>query len=109
MPKLQTLKPRIGVAKLSRVQTMTTDNTGAGRERGSRGVRSRERIRERDCDMCQECKRQGRTTGVPKGAGAVDHIRPLWEGGSNDPSNLQLLCDPCHDAKSAEEAKRRGC
>ena len=104
MSRLQTLKPRIGVAKLSRVATMTTDNTGAGRKRGSAGVRDRERIRKRDCGLCQECKRQGRTTrGVD-----VDHVVPLWEGGSDEDSNKELLCTACHQAKSAEEAKRRG-
>jgi 5-methylcytosine-specific restriction endonuclease McrA len=29
----------------------------------------------------------------------IDHIQPLSRGGSNDPSNLQLLCPPCNRAK----------
>lgn len=35
---------------------------------------------------------------------------PLSEGGSDERSNKQGLCDPCHDAKSAAEraaARRR--
>lgn len=30
----------------------------------------------------------------------VDHIIPLAEGGSNEPSNLQALCLMCHRVKS---------
>ncbi|MFB9242373.1 HNH endonuclease [Massilia antarctica] len=37
----------------------------------------------------------------------VDHIKPLCEGGTNEDSNKQLLCAPCHDVKSAREAAAR--
>lgn len=30
----------------------------------------------------------------------IDHIKPLSEGGSNEPSNLQALCLMCHRVKS---------
>ena len=33
----------------------------------------------------------------------IDHIKPLSQGGSNDPSNLQALCACCHAAKTAWE------
>lgn len=101
--KLQTLQPRLHQAA-SRVTMLPTQRPDTvQRVRGSAGVRDRERIRARDCGLCQECKRQGRTA---LGA-AVDHIEPLWKGGSDDDTNKELLCTPCHDAKTAREAAER--
>jgi len=102
--KLQTLKPRLQAAG-NRLPTLTPVRPDTvERVRGWRGVKDRDRIRERDCGLCQECLRQGRTSvGV-----AVDHIVPLWKGGSDADGNKELLCDPCHDAKTAREAGERG-
>jgi 5-methylcytosine-specific restriction endonuclease McrA len=33
----------------------------------------------------------------------VDHIVPLVRGGSNWPSNLQMLCKPCNSSKNARD------
>ncbi len=33
----------------------------------------------------------------------VDHVVPLSKGGTNDPSNLQLLCAPCNLSKAARD------
>jgi hypothetical protein len=33
----------------------------------------------------------------------VDHIRPLYKGGSNDFKNLQALCRNCHGKKTIED------
>lgn len=52
--------------------------------------------------ICQECKRHGRVTIATQ----RDHIVPLAEGGADDSSNEQALCDPCHEAKSLAEALR---
>ncbi|WP_442920695.1 HNH endonuclease [Massilia sp. DD77] len=101
--KLQTLRSALKTAR-SRITMLPTQRPDVvERKRGSAGVRDRERIRARDCGLCQECKRQGRTTlGHP-----VDHIVPLWNGGSDDDSNKETLCVPCHDAKTAREARQR--
>ncbi|WP_374001135.1 HNH endonuclease [Massilia sp. CFBP 13647] len=73
------------------------------RKRGSAGVRDRERIRLRDCGLCQACAVKGITAvGID-----VDHKIPLWAGGSDHESNKWLLCTTCHNEKSAAEAKRR--
>jgi len=103
MPKLQTLKPRLQAAGSRLPALVPTRSDTVERVRGWRGVKDRDRIRERDCGLCQECLRQGRTSvGV-----AVDHKKPLWDCGSDDDSNKELLCQPCHDAKSAREARAR--
>lgn len=52
--------------------------------------------------LCVRCAAQHRITAATR----RDHIVPLAEGGTEDPSNLQALCDPCHDAKTAAEARR---
>jgi 5-methylcytosine-specific restriction protein A len=77
------------------------------RKRGSAGVADRLRIRERDQGLCQECVR----VGCPGPGWLVDHITPLWQGGSDADDNKQLLCNVHHDAKSAAEAAERakGC
>jgi 5-methylcytosine-specific restriction protein A len=103
MPKLQTLKPRLQAAggRLAVLSPVRPDVVE--RKRGYAGVKDRQRIRARDFGLCQECRRRGRTTvGHP-----VDHIVPLWAGGSDEDSNKETLCMDCHDAKTAREAATR--
>lgn len=52
--------------------------------------------------LCRHCLAQGRT----EAATIVDHIVPIAGGGTDDRSNLQGLCGPCHDVKTREEAQR---
>jgi 5-methylcytosine-specific restriction protein A len=44
-------------------------------------------------------------------ASQVDHIKPLFKGGTDAPANLQSLCVPCHEAKTRADAGLRagGC
>jgi 5-methylcytosine-specific restriction protein A len=52
---------------------------------------------------CEVCAKVGIVTpGV-----FIDHITPLWMGGRESALNRQTICKPCHDLKSAEEAKIR--
>ncbi|KKN17946.1 hypothetical protein LCGC14_0960920 [marine sediment metagenome] len=37
----------------------------------------------------------------------ADHKNPLWCTGTNDADNWQLLCIPCHGAKTKREAAAR--
>ena len=101
MVKLRTLPPRLKAASNTRLAFAPAATVE--RKRGSAGVRDRNRIRERDCGLCQACKAKGRTAvGV-----AVDHRVSLWANGTDEDSNKWLLCQPCHDLKTAAEARQR--
>lgn len=57
----------------------------------------------RDSYTCRSCRR------VAYGKHAhVDHILPLDDGGTDDPLNLQVLCDECHGRKTLAEQRRKG-
>lgn len=47
---------------------------------------------------CQRCRKQKQFTEL-----TLDHITPVFAGGSSEPSNLQVLCEPCHAAKTRRE------
>lgn len=49
---------------------------------------------------CERCGSGGRLE--------VDHIVPLRDGGANTRANLQVLCQPCHKAKTRVDRRRRG-
>jgi shikimate kinase len=82
-------------------------NHGTRHERGygSAWVKLRETVLTRDMYLCQECLRDNRPTplGIKPRDHAVDHILPKAKGGTDDLDNLESLCTPCHDAKSATE------
>lgn len=52
--------------------------------------------------LCVECERHGRTTLATQ----RDHLIPLAEGGLDDASNVQGLCEDCHEVKSKAERLR---
>lgn len=101
--KLQQLKSNLQPAR-ARVTMMPDQRPDTvERKRGSAGVRDRDRIRARDCGLCQQCRREGKT----RLGGPIDHIIPLHKGGSDNDTNKEVLCVPCHDAKTAREAAAR--
>jgi 5-methylcytosine-specific restriction protein A len=59
----------------------------------------------REHPTCARCEGRGRVVA----AVVADHIQPLKDGGARfDGANLQGLCVPCHNSKTAgETAKRR--
>jgi 5-methylcytosine-specific restriction protein A len=95
---MQTLKPRIGLANLSRVYGAVS----VLRERGRPWMRRRARWFS-DHPLCVQCEREGRTTLAHE----LDHIVPLWAGGGDSDANLQGLCAECHRTKTAREAEHR--
>jgi 5-methylcytosine-specific restriction protein A len=58
----------------------------------------REQILARDRRRCKKCKARDKLE--------IDHITPVCLGGTNDPVNLQVLCDPCHEKKTVMDAER---
>ena len=52
-------------------------------------------ILRRDNFTCQYCKHTDRPL-------EVDHIISVFDGGTNDPSNLITSCEPCNRGKGSE-------
>lgn len=56
------------------------------------------RVHENADGKCAKCDREARPA-------EYDHATPLILGGENRETNLQLLCAPCHKAKTALDVK----
>lgn len=69
---------------------------------GAEWERTRKRILSRDKGLCQVCMAEGKL----RPAKQVDHKVPKFEGGTDADENLQAICVPCHQAKTAAEAQR---
>ncbi len=76
------------------------------RTRGRAWLRIRER-QLRDHPLCAACLGQGFVTAAQE----VDHIVPLFKGGTDAPANLQSLCVACHELKTRADLGLRsgGC
>ncbi|WP_413247305.1 HNH endonuclease [Pseudomonas sp. Marseille-Q5115] len=97
MAKLTTLKPRIQAMDTSRLSAKPAGESGNGWGSGRGGRpwrRKREEILQRDLYTCQYCRLV--TLDLE-----VDHIINKAQGGTDDDSNLQSLCIPCHKLKTA--------
>lgn len=72
----------------------TTSSTARGY--GARWQKLRAKVL-REEPLCRACK--------PRVTAAVhvDHIVPKAKGGTDERSNLQPLCEPCHKAKTARD------
>jgi 5-methylcytosine-specific restriction protein A len=68
------------------------------RKRGRAGQRDRRQVLDEE-PFCRICLKADRSTLSV----VVDHIKRLADGGSDERSNKQALCKPCHDAKTASE------
>ena len=76
---------------------------------GDRWMRLRASILQRDggicrCARCEVIRQTDPAHALP--AHEVDHVTPLDEGGSNDPSNLRAINRECHRLKSADDRRR---
>ena len=82
------------------------DKSAHERGYGWQWKKLRRAILERDGYVCQPCLDKMRITP----ASEVDHIIPKAKGGTDDPDNLQAICEICHREKTAKEngAKPKG-
>ncbi|HEX2913800.1 MAG TPA: HNH endonuclease [Chloroflexia bacterium] len=90
---------RAPTRKSSPAGTKSRKSSSGGYQREPIGAKLRYDILTRDryrCVKCGSTKEQSRLH--------VDHIIPVSQGGTNDPKNLQTLCEKCNLGKGA----RRG-
>jgi 5-methylcytosine-specific restriction protein A len=73
------------------------------RLRGRALQESRARILRRDDGLCVHCRELGHVTKATE----IDHITPLFKGGTDDDDNKQSLCHACHSDKTARDLGKR--
>lgn len=86
----------------ARNSRLVSDRNRRSRKRGAEGIHNAEdiaNILKRQKYKCAECRVSVRK--IEKRH--VDHIVPLALGGSNWPSNLQILCSACNLHKAAKD------
>ena len=101
LPMLKSSLPMLGPRFKPMMQTRNPE--AVKRVRGRAWMETRDRWF-RAHPLCVECEK----VGIVRAANRLDHRVPLIDGGVDDESNYQGLCDPCHDIKTAAEAKARG-
>jgi 5-methylcytosine-specific restriction endonuclease McrA len=81
--------------KMSKAELLIRAHTRRQREPIPVGIRYQV-LRERDstCDTCSRNPKRNLGTVLE-----IDHIVPVSKGGTNDASNLQLLCQSCNRGK----------
>lgn len=100
--KLQTLKPSLPKLSANRFKTLEAKAGTTERIRGRAWSETRQRIALAHSYRCAHCGLVWRSH-----IDQIDHAIPLEQGGSNDDSNLQPLCNECHNAKTASENGNR--
>ena len=76
--------------------------TAEQRGYGWRWKQIRKHVIQRDKGLCIPCLNADRIEPFKH----VDHIVPKADGGTDELSNLQCICLPCHKKKTARERKR---
>lgn len=98
MTRLKTLKPKIKIISTSRVPELP--RVIERLYSSTQWLALMATLRRQRGNACAHCGSKGRTVG--------DHIVELKDGGAPlDPSNVQLLCWPCHTTKTNIARARR--
>jgi 5-methylcytosine-specific restriction protein A len=90
--------PNLGRQSAPRKKWAPPTHRPDNRKRGRAGQRDRRQVLDEE-PFCRLCLAADRSTLSV----VVDHIKRLADGGSDERSNKQALCKPCHDAKTASE------
>ncbi|ABO12013.2 DNase [Acinetobacter baumannii] len=100
--KLQTFKNKLQTlqAPAQAQKNPKQNNWGSGRG-GRPWRRLKAKIHLRDEWTCQCC-------GIVTKDLELDHIMNVARGGTDDESNLQSLCVPCHKKKTQQESRQGG-
>ena len=99
---LATLKPRLATAKTHSTPVLEAKASTTPRIRGRAWMETRKRVALAHNYRCAGCGCVWVSS-----RDQVDHKVGLEQGGSNEDWNLQPLCVPCHDKKTAREASGR--
>ena len=108
MSRLKTLKPNVRQLKTQRTRAIDVATSWGGGRGGRQWRKLRERIFIRDRFVCQICKAKGKLTAIElhgPNYGVCDHIVPISQGGSDDPINLQTICQRCDKTKTQAESR----
>ena len=97
MAKLQRLQPRLQAVRTETANMQPKKNWGSGRG-GRPWRRLKAKIHLRDLYTCKHC-------GLVTMSLELDHIVNVAQGGTDDESNLQSLCAPCHLKKTVTESQ----
>lgn len=89
--------------KHPRENKYATRRDGSRHERGYGKVwdRLRKAVLLRDKGLCQPCLARDDVTS----GNEVDHIIPKSQGGTDEETNLQVICKACHQVKTQREAR----
>ncbi len=94
--KLKRLQSRLDAITPKKPRPPKNWGTGRG---GRPWRRLKEKIQLRDNWTCQHCRRVTAQL-------ELDHIVNVAQGGTDDESNLQSLCPPCHKDKTLKESRQ---
>ncbi|RYF76810.1 MAG: HNH endonuclease [Comamonadaceae bacterium] len=98
---IATAPQRVQMANGTRLQ-QAPRISATPRQRGRKWMKAREQWLSAN-PLCSDCQAAGHVTEARE----VDHIVPLWKGGSDEPGNYASLCVAHHKVKTALETAER--